>query len=147
MHTVRELLGLGVVGQLALHPDHVGVGGVRDGSVDRTLAAALVPVVTFAGARAVPVKEDVDAGEALGDGAAFAVALALAGGLVLGDEPLLVDVHAGVDGVDDGVVEELQAALRDPRVFDGLELVAVLAGVLGRDHQVVERLEVLVRAA
>lgn len=147
MHTLSEFLGLRVVGQLALHPDHVGVGCVRDGSVDRTLAAALVSVVTFPGTRGIPVPVDIDTSETLGDGAALAVRFALGSCLVLCDQTGLVDVHACVDGVDDGIVEQFQTRLLEPLVFDDLELVAVLAGLLGRDHEVVQGLEVRVRRA
>lgn len=141
VHAVGEFLGLLVVGQLALHPDEIGEGRVGDGAVDGALGAALVAVEALAGAGGIPVPEDVDAGEVLGDGAGFVVALALGGSEVLVDEALLVGVGAGVDGVDDGFVEELEAGLGGPFVLDGLQLGTVLASLLGGNHQVVEILD------
>lgn len=140
--TVGEFLGLGVVGELALHPDEIGEGSVRDGAVDGALGTALVAVVSFASTGSIPVEVDVGAGDALGDGAGLGVALALGGLAELLNESLLVGERALVDGVDNGVAEELQACLGDPFVLNGLELSAVLAGLLGGDHEVVEGLEV-----
>ena len=141
VHALGKLLGLRKVGQLALHPDHVAEGRVGDGAVDGALAAALVAVVALAGTGRVPVEVDVDAGQALGDGAGFLVALALALREELLDETLLVDVHTGVDGIDDGLVEEAKVGLSEPLVLNGLELCAVLASLLGGDHEIVEGLE------
>lgn len=144
VHTVGKLLGLLVVGQLTLHPDQVGKGCKSDGSVDRTLRATLVAVVALASTRSVPVPVDVHTGDALGDGACLAVTLALDGLSVLLDESVLVDEDPGVDGINDGLVEFLQAGLRHPLVLDGLQLIAVLTSLLGCDHEVVQRLQIRV---
>ena len=145
--TVGEFLGLGVVGELALHPDEIREGSVGDSAVDGALGAALVAVVSLASTGSVPVEVDVGAGDALGDGAGLGVALALGGLAELLNESLLVGEGALVDGVDNGVAEELQTCLGDPFVFNGLELSAVLAGLLSDDHEVVEGLEVSVGRA
>ena len=105
MHTVSKLLRLAVVGLRRLHPDHVAVGRVRDGAVDRRLAAALVPVVTLTRTSRLPVEVDIDACQALCDCSCFCVALALALLVELGDELLLVNVNAGVHRVRYGFVE------------------------------------------
>lgn len=141
VHALGELLGLLEIGEFALHPDGVCVGTVRDGAVDGAFAAALESVVSLSCSWRVPVPWDVDTGDALGDGAGFGVALAFDVMEEFGGEFFLVDVYARVDGVDYGVVEELEACLGGPGVFDGLELGAVLAGSFGGDHEVVERLE------
>lgn len=141
MHALCEFLRLGVVRQLALHPDHVAVWRVGDGAVHGTLAAALVAVVALAGSGRVPVEVDVHAGDALGESAGLLVALALALRKELVDQTLLVDVHTGVDGVDDGLVEEAEVSLRIPAVFDCLELGTALPGLLGCDHEVIQGLE------
>lgn len=145
--SVRKFLRLLIVGELALHPDQVGERPVRNGAVDGALRASLVPVETFPGTRGVPVPVDVHAGDALGDGAGFAVALPLGLLQVLVDEGLLVDVGSGVDGVDDSLVEQLETGLGDPLVFDGLEHITVLAGPFGGNHQIVKGLEVRVGGA
>jgi hypothetical protein len=141
VHALGELLRLAEVGQLALHPDGVGVGRVGDGAVDGALAAALEAVVALAGAGQVPIEVDVDAQDAAGDGAGFGVRLAFYFGKVLRGHLFLVDVHAGVDGVDHGVVEGLEAGLGRPGVLDGLKLGTGLAGVERGEHEVVKRLE------
>jgi len=128
VHTICEFLSLRIIGKLRLHPDEVGVGRIRNGAVDGALAATLVPVVALAGACGFPVKVDVYAGETLCDGAGLLVALSLALLEELLDEFLLVDVHAGVDGVDDGFVEELEVGFLCPGIFNGLEFGAVIAG-------------------
>lgn len=140
--TVGEFLGLGVVGELALHPNEIGEGSVGHSAVDGALGTALVAVVSFAGTRRVPVEVDVGTGDALGDGAGLGVTLALGGLAELLNKSLLVGEGALVDGVNNGVAEELQACLGDPFVLNGLELSTVLAGLLSGDHEVVEGLEV-----
>jgi len=141
VHTISKLLGLVEVGQLALHPDQIGVRSVSDGAVNRTLAASADTVVALTGPGRVPVKVDVNTRQALGDGASFSIALALGQLVELLDHLGLVDVHAGVDSVGDSLVVELQVCLLVPRVFDGLQLGAVLAGGFGVQHQIVEGLQ------
>jgi hypothetical protein len=51
-------------------------------------------------------------------------------------------VDTGINGVDDGVVKELEVRLCGPVVFDGLEFATILAGSFSGDHEVVQRLEV-----
>lgn len=140
MHALGKLGRLRVIRQLALHPDHVRVGCVGDRAVHRRRAAALEAVVALSRPWRVPVPVDVDARQALGDGARLGVRLAFHRGLVLGDQATLVDVHARVDRRDDGIVEEHQIRALQPRALDLLELCAVLALRFRRDHQVVERL-------
>ncbi len=147
VHALGKVLGLLEVGQLALHPDGVGVGGVGDGAVDGAITASLEAVVALAGARGLPVEEDVAAEDAAGDGAGLGVGedLALHGGAVLVGEAL--GVGARGDGLEDGVVEALEPGLGHPLVLDGLQRVARLAGLLGGHHQVVERRQAGVGAA
>lgn len=135
------------IGQFALHPYHIAVRRVRHGSVDRALAATLVPVVTFPRPRGIPIEMHVHARQPLGESPGLGIALSLALGEEVGDEGFLVDVHARVDGVDYGVRVEFEVRLRRPVVFDCLELGAVLAGLFGGDHEFGERLEGGVRAA
>lgn len=142
VYSVGELLGLGVVGKLGLHPDEVGVGCEGNGAVDGSLAAALVPVVTLTGTGSLPVKVDVDAGQTLSNGTSLLVALALALLEELLDELLFVDMDTGIDGVDDGLVEELQVGLLGPGVLNSLELGAILSGLLSGVHEFREGLEV-----
>jgi hypothetical protein len=149
VHALGKLLGLLIVGQLALHPDRVAVGRIGDGAVDGAVAAALEAVVALAGARRVPVKVDVLAQDAARDGARLLVGQLLAGdGLaVLLGEALGVGQRRRGDGVDHGIVEALEPGLLDPLVLDGLQRVARLAGLLGLDHQLAERLQAGVGAA
>ena len=140
MHTVSKLLRLAVVGLRRFHPDHVAVRRVRDGAVDRRLAASLVPVVTLTRASGLPVEVDIDACQALCDCACFCVALSLALLVELGDELLLVNVNAGVDGIGYSLVEQLQVRFLSPGIFDGLQLRTALASLLGSIHEIAERL-------
>lgn len=146
---VGKLLGLGKVGQLALHPHGVAVRAVGDGAVDGAVAAALEAVVALAGAGGVPVKVDVLAAEdAAGDGAGLGVALALGlGGVLCLGGGLVADGRGGVDGGGDGVVEAGEAGGGEPLVLDALQGVARLAGGLGGDHEVVEGLQLGVGGA
>lgn len=141
MHAIGKLLGLVVVGKLALHPNQIGEWRISDGTVDGTLGATLVPVVTLAGSGSVPVPVDIHTGDSLGNCAGFGVALTLGSSQVFVDEFFLISSAAFVDGLDDGVFEFLEAGSGEPGIFDGLELVAGFAGLFGGDHQVVERLE------
>lgn len=141
MHACSELLGLREIGEFRLHPDRVGVRRVGNSAVDRTLAAALQTVVALAGSWGVPVKGDVDAGNALSDSPRFGVGFAFYFGQEAGREFCLVDVHPGVDSVDYGVGKELQVGLGCPGVFDGLQFGAVFACPFRGDHEVVEGLE------
>ena len=148
VNALGKLLSLLVVGQLALHPDGIGVRAIGDGAVDGAVAAALEAVVPFPRAGGVPVEEDVGPEDAAGDGAGIGVALALGlsdvllleGGLVAGE-------LGGVNGGEDGIVEALEVGGGEPLVLNLLQLVAGLAGLLGGDHEVVEGLEVRVGAA
>ena len=140
VHAVGKLLGLRVVGQLALHPDEVGERRKGDGAVDGALSAALVAVVALAGARAVPVPEDVVAEQVAGDGAHVGVALAADAGDEVGDGLLVL--AGGLELVDHGLVEALEPGLGHPLVLNGLQLGAVLALELGGDHEVVQGLQV-----
>ena len=126
MDAVGKLLGLGKVGQLALHPHGVAVRAVGDGAVDGAVAAALEAVVALAGAGGVPVKVDVLAAEdAAGDGAGLGVALALGlGGVLCLGGGLVADGRGGVDGGGDGVVEAGEAGGGEPLVLDALQGVA-----------------------
>lgn len=143
MHALGKLLGLLVVGQLALHPNGVAVGGVGDGAVDAAVAAALEAVVALAGARRVPVKVDVGPEDVAGDGARLRVGQLLArdAGLVLRREALGVAEGAGRDGIQHRLVEALEARLGQPAVLDGLELLADLALALGHHHELREGCE------
>lgn len=141
MHAIGKLLGLVEVGQLALHPDQIGVGCIGDGAVDGGLATSLQAVVALTRPGRVPVKVDVNASQAFGNGASLHIALALGLLVELFDHGGFVDVHAGVDGVCHGLVEKLQACLLGPGVFNGLQLSAGLSEGFGVEHQVVEGLE------
>lgn len=141
MNALGKLFCLRKVGQLALHPDEVGVRGVSASPVNGALAAALVAVKALARAGRIPIELNVGTGETLCNGAGLGVGLALGLLQELGDQALLVDVDTGVDGVNHGLVEELEASLSVPLVLDGLQLGAKLAGRLGRNHEVVERLQ------
>jgi len=147
VNAVGELLSLLVVGQLALHPDEIRERRVRHGTVDGTLGTALVAVVALTGTRSIPVPVNVNTGDTLGNGAGFAVALALGRLEVLLDQAVLVGVDTGIDGVNHGVAEELETSLGGPLVLNGLKLRAGLTGLLSGDHQVVQGLEVGVGGA
>lgn len=147
MHAVGELLGLLVIRLRALHPDHVCVGGKSDGPVDGTSTSALISVVPFSRPCRVPVPVDLDARQAFRDGSGLGVTLAFHRGQVLSDKTFLVDVDAGVDGIDDSVVEEFEAGLSGPLIVNRLKSLAVLPGLLGCDHEIVEWLEGGVRGS
>lgn len=149
MYALGKLLGLLVVGQLALHPDGIAVGGVGDGAVDAAVAAALEAVVALAGARRVPVKVDVGPEDVAGDGARLRVGQLLArdAGLVLRREALGVAEGPGRDSVQHGLVEALEARLGQPAVLDRLELLADLALALGHHHELREGRELGVGGA
>lgn len=141
MDAVGELLRLLVIRQFALHPQQVGVRRIGYGSIDGAVASALVAIEALARSGRVPVPMDIHAGKTFGDGSGFGIALAFDGGQVFRDEPLLVDVYAGVDHVDDGFVEELQSGLVDPLVFDCLQFVAGLADLFRGYHEIVQGLQ------
>jgi hypothetical protein len=109
VHAIGKLNRLVVVRQLALHPDSIAVRRVRNSAVNRALAPALEPVVPLPRPRRIPVEEDVEPGDLLGERSRLAVALALGLSEVLLREALLVAELAGVDGVDDDLV--LRSAL------------------------------------
>lgn len=141
MHTISKLLGLLVVGHLALHPNQISKWSECNSTVDGALGTTAVAVVTLTRTGSLPVEVDVSASDTLGDGTGFEVALALGLLEVLVDETLLVDMHPIVDGVDDSLVEELETGLGDPLVFNGLESVTGLASLLSGHHQVIQGLK------
>lgn len=141
MHTISKLLRLVEIRQLALHPDQIRIRRVGICTVDRTLAAATVPVVALPRPRRVPIKMDIHTRQPLRNRARLGITLSLGLLAELRNHALLVDVHAGVDGVGDGFVEEFQPGLLVPRVFDGLQVRARFAGRFGVQHQVVQRLD------
>jgi hypothetical protein len=141
MDTVCELLRLGEVGQLRLHPYHVAVGRVGDGAVDGGFAATLVPVVALSRSGSFPVEVDIDTCQALCNGTSLGVALALALLQELLDEILLVHVYTGIDRVNDSLVVKLQVGLLRPCVLDRLELCTILSSLLSSVHELAERLE------
>lgn len=139
--TIGEFFRLVEIGQLALHPDEIGIRRVRNRSRDGRLAPASDAIEAFACPGSVPVEMHIHARQALRYRARFGIALPLGLPLELGDHAGFVDVHAGVDGVGDGFVEELEVSLRVPGVFDGLQGGAGFAGGFGVEHEVVEGLE------
>jgi hypothetical protein len=141
VNAICKFLGLGEIRQFRLHPYHVAVRRVGNGAVDGALAAALVPVVALACPRSFPVEVHIDASQAVRNSTGFCVALALALLQELANELFLIHVNAGVDCVDDGLVEELQVCLLCPRVLDGLQLCTVLSSLLGHVHELAERLQ------
>jgi len=144
-----ELLSLGIIGQLALHPDGIAVRGVRDGAVDRAVAAALETIVTLTGTRSIPVEEDVLAEEATSNSAGLAVRdlLALDSSLVLGSELLSVGVAALGNSLENGFIEALEVGLGKPLILNSLQGSASLTGALSSKHEVVQGLQVGVGAA
>lgn len=144
MDTLGELLRLRVVWKLTLHPDGISIWRIGNGSVDGAIAATLQSVVTLTGSGAVPVPVDIHTSDGLGDSSRLSVALALNIFQELGGQFLLVDVYAGIDGINDGLVEELKTSLFGPFVFNGLELSTGLASLLSSDHEIVEGLEIWV---
>lgn len=141
MHTISKLLGLFIVRKLALHPNQIGKWRIGNGTVDGTLRTALVPVESLSGSGRIPVPVDIHTGDSLCNSTCFSIALALGSAQKFVDELFFVCGAALVDGVDDGVLEFLEAGLGDPRIFDGLELVTSLTSLFGGNHKIVERLE------
>jgi hypothetical protein len=141
MDAFRELLRLSVVGQLALHPDHVGVWGIGDGSTHSALASSFESVESFPSSWGIPIKVDIDARKALSDGPTFRVAFSLRFLQVLVDQALLVDVHTSIDCINYGVLEQLQTGLGNPLIFDGLKVISKLSRAFRSKHQVIQRLE------
>lgn len=141
MHTLRELLGLLEIGQLALHPDGIAVRRIRNSAVDSAIAAALQTIIALAGARGIPIEKDVlAAGGSPRRSPRIREALALRLSQVRRNGAFLIrQGRIGIDGVDDGVVEALEPGVAQPGVLDGLEVVAVLAGALAGDHEVAQR--------
>ena len=145
--TVSEFLGLSVVGELALHPDGIGVGSIGNSTVDGAVAAALQSVVTLTGSGSIPVEEDILAQDGLGDLASLGVALTLDLGEVLLLSSVLVADGRGINGGGNGFVESLEAGIGQPIILDLLELGTVLASSFGSDHKIVEGLKVGVGGA
>lgn len=143
--SVGKLLGLGVVRQLALHPDQISEWSKSDGTVDGTLSATLVAVVTFTGTGGVPVPEKVVAENVLGHGADHGVALATNVSDEVGDGLLVL--AGGLELLNGGLVEELEASLGHPLVFDGLKLSTILTSLLTGEHEVVQGLDIGVGGA
>jgi hypothetical protein len=146
MDTIGKLLGLSIVGQLALHPDGIGIGSIGIGAVDGATAATLVSVVTFAGARRFPVEVNVLAGQGLCESSGLGVALALGFSVEFLNGGSLVGQAAGIDDVGNCLGEELDAGLGHPLLLNGGELVAKLSALLGGNHEVVEGFQVGVGA-
>jgi hypothetical protein len=134
VHAIGEFLRLVEIGQLALHPDQIGIRRVRNRASDSGLTTPTNAVETLPRPRRVPVKVHIHTRQALGNRASFAVALALGELLEFGDQAGFVDVHTGVDGVSHSFVEEFKVCLRVPGVFDGLEVGAGFAGGFGVEH-------------
>lgn len=147
MDSVGELLGLSEVGELALHPDGIGVRCVGDRPVDGTVTAALQTVVTFSGPGRLPIEEDILAEHTSRKLSCLLVALSLALFLVRLLQGVLVTLSGGIDGSEDGIVEALKVRGGEPLVFDTLEFCAGLVGGGGGEHEVVERGKVGVCAA
>lgn len=142
MNAIGEFLGLSEVGKLALHPDEISERSICKSTVDGTLAAALVAVVTLSCSGSRPVEVDVLSGELLSDSTSFSVALALRslqevvnGGLLVGDGAL-------VNLLNGSLAEELKASLRHPLVFNSLELCTLFALGFCSVHEISERLKV-----
>ena len=74
----------------------------------RTSAAALESVVAFASPWRVPVPVDIHSSQTLGDSATLTVRFAFGSGLVFLNQRSLVDVHTGIDSVDDSVADPLR---------------------------------------
>ena len=142
MDAVCELLRLLEVRKLALHPNGISVWRICDSSVDGTLATALESVVSLTGSWAIPIPRDVSTSDTLGEGSGLGVALSLGLLQELDNQLLLVGGRAGIDNVDNSIVEAFQASLGIPLVLDRLELGTVLASLLSSDHEIVERLEI-----
>ena len=141
MHAVGKLLGLLKVWQFALHPDHIRIWAIGNSTVDSAAASALVAVKALSGSGSVPVPVDVDTRETFGDGSGLGIALSFGGSEIFLDETPLVYMYTCIDHFDNCLVEEFEAGLSEPLVFDCLELVAIFAGLLCGHHEVVERLE------
>lgn len=140
-----ELLRLREDRGLGLHPEEIAVGSESDGTVDGALRSALVAVVALAGSGRVPVPEDGDAEDRLGelDGVVVRGVGGLGGVLVdLG----LGDVLLGGSGGDGDRVEREPSGL-GPLVLDRLELVSRLPGALSSVHGVDEVTDGLVGGA
>ncbi|KAH3666964.1 hypothetical protein OGAPHI_003414 [Ogataea philodendri] len=145
--TLGKLLGLLVDWKLGLHPQHVGVWSVSSGTVHGTLGASLVSVVTFSDSWSVPVKEHVFSKNRLGNLLSSLVGVAAQwchGGGELLDGTLLVLEVRGLDGVDNGLVEQLHTGLFNPFFLNSLQLGAVSTLELGLVHHVNQWLDVWV---
>ena len=149
MDTIRELLSLLIIRQLALHPDGIAVRRISISAVYRAVATTLKSVVALARTGRLPIKINISSKNTAGDSAGLGVALALGLGLVLLQQGLLVagDGVRGRDGVGHGLVETPQVRHLHPLVLNGLQLIADLARSLRGEHEVVQGLQVGVRAA
>lgn len=92
VNTVGELLRLRVIGQLALHPDHITVWSVSNSTVDGTLATALVPVVSLPSSGSIPIEINILSYNSLGNSTSDLIALATRLSQKVLDESLLVCV-------------------------------------------------------
>lgn len=137
VNTISELLRLSKVGQLALHPDSIGVRGISDCPVDSTITTTLQTVVTFSCPRCLPVEEDILAQHSPRNLSRLFVALALGLLLVSPLRGSLVTATVCVDGGQDGVVEALEVGGGEPLILDALEFWAGLVGGGGGHHEVV----------
>ena len=147
MHAVGKFLRLLKVWQFTLHPDHIRIRSVRNSAIDSAVASSLIAVETFPGSGGVPVPVDVHSCESFGNGPGLGITLSFDRGEIFFDEALLIHVNTCVDHFDNCVVEEFEARLSEPLIFDCLELVTIFAGLFCGNHEVVERLEGRVRDA
>jgi hypothetical protein len=140
MHTFSKLLRLRVVWQFRLHPYHIRVRCICNGTVDSGLAATLVSVVTLPRPCRVPVEVHIHTSQSFRNRSRLGIALALALFQELLDKLLFVYVYSSVDRISDGLMEELEMRFFGPGIFNGLELRAILASLLGCVHELTEGL-------
>ena len=147
VHTLCKLLGLREIGQLTLHPDQITVRRVSNRAIHSTLTATLVPVKAFSRPRRIPIKVDVHTRDALCNRTRLRITLPLTLSHKLLDQPLLINMHASMNGIHDSLMEELQPSLGGPLILDRLQVIAGLATRLSRQHEIVQRLQGRVRTA
>lgn len=141
MHTLRELHSLLVIRLLALHPDQIRIRSISISPHNRALRTTLVPEVTLPGPRGIPIKEHLLSQQLRRNRARVEVVLALGLLLVLREETALAGLG---EGSLDSIVKEHEAGLREPLVFDRLELITVSTLSLSGTEEVGERLQVRV---
>ena len=129
MNTVGKLSRLLEVGLPALHPDQVRVRSEGNAAHDGAPNTTLVPEISLARSGGVPVKEDILSEVLLCDLAGVKDAV----GFLNFIEVLLLEVTlvGGLELLDDGLVEQADARLREPLVLNLLKNIAILAGRFG----------------